>query len=100
MAATMGSETTAAAAGQVGRRAPRPVRDAAVLRLQHGDYFQHWLDLGKKARRAQAAEDLLVNWFRKDEDGKFLWPGFGENMRVLKWIVERWVRRQCLGPCR
>ena len=91
MAATMGSETTAAAAGAAGRGAPRPVRDAAVLGYNMSDYFATG---SSSARSSQASGAKLpkifcVNWFRKGDDGKFVWPGFGENMRVLKWMLER-----------
>jgi phosphoenolpyruvate carboxykinase (GTP) len=85
-AATMGSEMTAAAAGR--RRAPRPVRDAAVLRLQHGRLLHALAQRGPQGLE-NPPRIFRVNWFRKDENGKFLWPGFGENMRVLKWIVDR-----------
>ena len=86
--ATLGSETTAAADGQGRRRAPRPDGDAALLRLQHGRRTSR---TGWRCRRKMVnpPKVFLVNWFRKGKDGKFLWPGYGENMRVLKWIVDR-----------
>ena len=89
LGASMSSEKTAAAAGTVGELRFDPFAMLPFCGYNMADYFEHWLEIGRRGDANKLPKIFYVNWFRKDDDGKFLWPGFGENSRVLEWVFRR-----------
>jgi phosphoenolpyruvate carboxykinase (GTP) len=89
LASTMSVETTAAASGAVGQLRFDPMAMLPFCGYNMADYFAHWLEIGQRGDEAKLPKVFVVNWFRKDDEGNFIWPGFGENIRVLDWVVRR-----------
>jgi phosphoenolpyruvate carboxykinase (GTP) len=89
LGATMSVETTAAASGEVGQLRFDPMAMLPFCGYNMADYFAHWLKIGREAEASKLPKVFLVNWFRKDDEGRFLWPGYGENSRVLEWVFRR-----------
>src|SRR5207302_1097638 len=87
--AIMSSETTAAAAGEVGKLRHDPFAMLPFCGYHMADYFGHWLEIGRQTDASKLPRIFYVNWFRKDATGRFLWPGYGENSRVLEWVFRR-----------
>lgn len=89
LGSSVSSEMTAAAVGGLGQVRHDPFAMLPFCGYNMGDYFKHWIEMGKKADTSKLPKIFYVNWFRKDENGKFIWPGYGDNIRVLKWVFER-----------
>jgi phosphoenolpyruvate carboxykinase (GTP) len=89
LGSTVSSETTAAITGKVGQLRRDPMAMLPFCGYNMGDYFSHWLKIGAKSEASKLPKIFYVNWFRQDRNGKFLWPGYGENSRVLRWVFER-----------